>query len=689
MRNNQSIRPPFLRYIADHFPVTRKVLIDFKKTTWQILSFVILLWLYLVGKVVYWFYQKHLIPAFILKRCQYPITSFYSQSVTVLNLQRKNSINRLDLIELSLRNMRVKKTRTYITIGGMAIGIATIVFLVSIGYGLQQLVISRVARLDEMKQADITPQVGSKLKINDRTMADLKKITDISMVLPLISVVGRVSYQNSETDMAVYGVTADYLRQSAIKPIYGTLFASNDVVNKVSAIPQEEGQVAGASTKALPSQFTQGDTLGSVEFSINPLEWVRVRETASVNGKVLGYTKRTEGNNQGEETIGSAYEGVKSGTIGPDSKGNQAGIWLKAKVLLWEKKSCDKTKGDCEEGSYIVMRNTDGTQTQKEGYFAQLNVAIKGGIDTYQTDKNVLGASTDQSTKSGTLDFVNIASEGGIISPPTVKTVAVTTGGEKQAIVNRAMLKVLGIKETEALGKTFSTSFIVVGDLLDTPEQLQSAATTYKIIGITPDSRTPIFYIPFMDLRSLGISNYSQIKVVSQDQAALPKIRRQIEAMGYITHSVADTVSQINSLFSTARVLLTLLGMVALGVAALGMFNTLTVSLLERTREVGLMKAMGMKSSEVQELFLTESMMMGFFGGVFGIILGYAVGKVLSIGLSIFSIVRGAGFIDITYLPLSFIFVIIVLSLLVGLFTGIYPARRATKISALDALRYE
>jgi putative ABC transport system permease protein len=248
----------------------------------------------------------------------------------------------------------------------------------------------------------------------------------------------------------------------------------------------------------------------------------------------------------------------------------------------------------------------------------------------------------------------------------------------------------LGINENEAIGKTFSVSFVVVGDLLaNATEKVESAPTDYTIVGVTPEESTPIFYVPFIDLRTLGVANYSQVKVVAKNQTDLAKIRKQIEAMGYTTRSVADTVAQINSLFATAKTLLLLLGMVALAVAALGMFNTLTVSLLERTREVGLMKAMGMKSSEVKELFLTESMTMGFFGGVLGIVAGFVLGKLLGLILSFFAIFKGVGYIDVSYLPLSFVLVILLLSLIVGLATGIYPAKRATKISALNALRYE
>jgi putative ABC transport system permease protein len=86
-------------------------------------------------------------------------------------------------------------------------------------------------------------------------------------------------------------------------------------------------------------------------------------------------------------------------------------------------------------------------------------------------------------------------------------------------------------------------------------------------------------------------------------------------------------VAQIERLFATLRLLLGFVGTIALAVASLGMFNTMTVSLLERTREVGVMKAMGMQVGEVSELFLAESMIMGVGGGVFGILLGFLGGR--------------------------------------------------------------
>ena len=655
---------------------------------YQMGTFVLLLMLYLLAhgleKLSNWRYFPHIVAT----KLGPPLSSFYTKAVNLLDLRRTGTISRVDLIELSIRNMQSKKTRTIVTIGGMMIGIGAIVFLVSVGYGLQQLVITRVARLEEMKQADVSPQAGGKIKINDKTLSDFKDISSVEMALPLIAVVGRVNYQNSVTDMAAYGVTTDYLKQSAVKPVEGKIFDSNELVSEVT---QTVGQVAGASTEKQVGVLEE--KIQDVDYAINPSSWVRVRESPSTTAKVLGYTKRVEGSSSGEEVWGASYESEDGkGKSGGTEEGVTLGKWLKAQVLLWKEEKCDsQTEGDCEGGKYMVMRDEDNKQMQKEGYFAEINLDVAG---SNIKQPQVLGVTSDatESTKkvANSVDWVEIASEAGVIAPPETKTVDLASNAKRQAVVNRAMLKVLGVNESEAIGKKFNVSFVVVGDLLtDQKEKIESSSTEYTIVGVTPEEKTPVFYVPFIDLRSLGVTNYSQVKVVVKDQAELAKVRRQVEAMGYLTRSVADTVAQINSLFATLRTVLMLLGMVALSVAALGMFNTLTVSLLERTREVGLMKAMGMKSSEVSELFLTESMIMGFFGGILGIVVGFLVGKLAGVFLSFFAIFKGVGFVDISYIPFSFIVVIVFLSLLVGIVTGIYPAKRATKISALNALRYE
>jgi ABC-type antimicrobial peptide transport system permease subunit len=560
---------------------------------------------------------------------------------------KTGSISQVDLLELSIRNLVAKKNRTIITIGGMTIGIAVIVFLVSLGYGLQELVVKRVARLEEMSQADVMPQTGGKLKINDQTLNQISSIKNIKAVLPLISVVGRVSYSNSVSDMAVYGITSNYLKQSAIKPIYGKIFESNDLVSKV--LPKKDDKILVELSADEASE--SANVASTINYSISSKAWIKVRENADPKSKILGYTKKTSDLASGIEISGTNFVDI-------DGKTSQK--WIKSKVLLWKMEKCDENEGDCENGEYMVSREKDGSQSNQIGYFGLIS-------EIKILDKTV-------------------AVESEIKQEP----VSLSDSALKKAVVNKTFLKVLGIKENEAVGKKFTTTFVVVGNLLSKEnETVESVPTEYEIIGVTPDEKSPIFFVPFIDLRGLGVENYSQIKIVANNGNDLPTIRQQIEAMGYITSSVSDTVAQINSLFSTLRTMLALLGLMALSVAALGMFNTLTVSLMERTREVGLMKAMGMKSYEVRELFLAESLIMGLCGGVFGLILGFLMGKLLGLILSIFSISKGIGFIDISYIPIIFVILIIVLSLLIGILTGIYPAKRATKISALNALRYE
>lgn len=632
----------------------------------------------------------------------------YALAIRFLEKSAPDTISQSSLIEMSLKNMKARRTRTMVTIGGMTIGIAAIVFLVSLGYGLQQVVTSRVARLDELRQTDLAPQPGSRVKINDKTISQIKQFKSVEKVLPLISVVGQVNYKNSVSDMAVYGVTADYLSHSAIKPSQGKIFTSNDITVAYKPV-EDEGEVAGVSV------FSAANTAlykRAVSFDVEPEVFARVRSGSSQGSSLIGYTKRAGGKMDGVEVLGGSYESDNgSGKFVQDANtGKWYGKWVMARVPIWEKTSCEVGAAGCVNGSYRETIDETGKQRFVDGYMAYANLQVEGNL--FEETPAVLGVSSasgevksEAISLSGALEITleelskslsaTESADLGVASESAVGKVKVNQRalGEKAtkvAIMNRAALKILGISESRAIGEKFSVKFIVVGSLTDNPdEKIESNPADYTIVAITPDDKTPLFFVPFMDLRSLGIVNYSQLKLVADNKNNLPQIRKQAEVMGLNSRSVADTVDQINSLFGTVRTFLAVVGMVALAVASLGMFNTLTVSLLERTREVGLMKAMGMRSTEIKNLFLTESMVMSFMGGILGLIAGSLFGKLVGVILSIFTVTRGLGVIDISYVPVTLIISIIVLSFVVGTFTGYYPSRRATKISALNALRYE
>ncbi len=585
-----------------------------------------------------------------------------------IDVKPKNSISNVEIISLCIHNLRTKKARTIITIGGMTIGISTIVFLVSLGFGVQQLVISRVARLDEMRQVDVSPQPNSKLKLDDKSLSDIKDITGVQSALPLISVVGKVSYNKSITDMAVYGVTSDYLKSSAIKPISGVIFDSNDI----SQINSEDSDNLSSS---LPLK-KYGDPAARVKVYIDNGQWLKIKKEPYSKAPILGYVTKLSDTDFGQAYWGEYVGEEELNTTAVDENGEKLSYWIKVRLPLYVK------SGD----TYKVQTDSAGQDKVVDGYIPQNEIKFDIVSQALADSQSLVPDITIDNIDTETLDLINYQDV-----DTSIKKIPVPNTNSFQAIVNRSALKLMGLSDQEALNQEITISFVTTNESSDGKNQrLETENSSYKIIGILPDETTPpIIYVPFLDLRSLGVNTFSQLKVIVDNQDNLAQIRKQIEVSGYNTHSVVDTVSQINNLFSTARLILAMLGIVALAVAALGMFNTLTVSLMERTREVGLMKAMGMKSSEIMSLFLAESLLMGSLGGIFGILAGFILGKILDIILSTFTIYKGVGTINISYIPISFILTIIGLSLFVGIFTGIFPAKRATKISALNALRYE
>ncbi|MCD8484571.1 FtsX-like permease family protein [Candidatus Woesebacteria bacterium] len=427
-------------------------------------------------------------------------------------------------------------------------------------------------------------------------------------------------------------MTSDFLEQSAIKPVEGQIFTSNEIVVERENEQSSSGEDANVNAAREALITLEAET------------WYRVRENPNPNAPLLGYTRSTGNEYPAEMVTGEEY------LVGTEL----SNAWVRAEVPLWTENN----------GEYEPVRADSDRQVYRFGYITESNLTVIP---------------------------LNGERERGLLEgQSTTKQVKLPDSISQDVVVNLATLQVLGIQQEDAVGEVFEVSFVVTGDLLeDKDTKIQSFPVSYRIVGVTPDDRSAIMYVPFADMRLLGVDRFSQVKVTVNAENRLQRVRDQIETLGYNTSSVVDTVVRINSIFGTARTMLLVVGMVALIIASLGMFNTLTVSLLERTREVGLMKAMGLKSSEIRELFLAESMIMGSAGGVLGLLGGYLSAKVLEVILSLYTLYKGVGYISIASIPFGFALLILILSFGVGLLTGYYPARRATKISALNALRYE
>lgn len=636
-----------------------------------IFKFLIIVNIYVIVRIV----QKILDIRFVPTSVRGVYNVFALRAYSFLNRlgdlkEYPHSMSMFTILDIALKNLKFKRSRAMITVSGMSLGIATIVFLVSLGFGVQDLVINSAIRLEEMKQAEVNTQPGSQLKITDKAISDIEEFNNIESVYPVIAVVGEIKYSDSVSDIAVYAVPDGYLLDSAVKTIEGELFGEG-VRSMLSE--GESKNVLGESTTISERQ----EILGSLTIRANEGRWLAIREQPSRDAGIIGWTNISFLENKGAKYV-SAGEYQYGGTARSD--------WLYSLYPVWQKERCAMTESNCLDEIYSSELNEEGYQISQLGYIENQNVNFESGAVLGQS---VLGASTEGDQIAIDVDFVDLEEEV-VAVEETIEELPLGNNAQKKLIVNRTVLTLLGIGESESIGKKITITFTVTNSLLDSSgAKVRSLPAEYTIIGVLPDSDAPFAYVPFQDLKGLGVTNYSQLRVVVTDNEDLDVVRKQIESLGFSTTSVADTKRQIDVFFETARVLLAIIGSFALAVACLGMFNTLTVSLLERTREVGLLKSMGMRPGEVRMLFLTESMIMGFYGGLFGLFLGFALGKLLSAVLSILSISRGYGVIDVSTVPFLLAVGVVAISFLVGFVTGLYPANRSTRISALNALRYE
>lgn len=256
-----------------------------------------------------------------------------------------------------------------------------------------------------------------------------------------------------------------------------------------------------------------------------------------------------------------------------------------------------------------------------------------------------------------------------------------------KVIASSALAKVLGSDPASFVNKEIILS-IVFMDSKNVPETVKS---TFKVVGIITDDSTSYAYAPLLAFsdKILDTTVYNSLKVKVADQSKLGDVRKNIEDLGFTVTSIADTISQVNQIFKIIQIVLALFGVIALLVAAIGMFNTMTIALLERTRDIGIMKAIGVYNIDVAKIFLSESAMIATMGGVFGTAVGLLTGYVINLVINLLAKSVGGGAQTLFYTPWWLAAGIIAFSVLVGFSTGFYPSKRASKLNPLDALRYE
>lgn len=256
-----------------------------------------------------------------------------------------------------------------------------------------------------------------------------------------------------------------------------------------------------------------------------------------------------------------------------------------------------------------------------------------------------------------------------------------------EAIINVATQNQLSA--TDIIGKEITLDVIVQSDLLPKDQKSKQFAKKLTVVGVINDKSAPFVYIPMHVFTDNGIVNYSNIKIKMEDKGSISQAKLQIENMGLKVTSIKETVDQINKFFNIFQIILIAFGSIAIFVACIGMFNTLTISLLEKTREVGFMKVLGTTKRDIYWMFTFESIFIGMVGSIIGVAFGVLFGKFLNISIASLATNTGNQPVEIFYIPPYIIILVLIISILISVLTGLYPARRATKISPLNAMRYE
>lgn len=333
------------------------------------------------------------------------------------------------------------------------------------------------------------------------------------------------------------------------------------------------------------------------------------------------------------------------------------------------------------------LRLTPETVTEFEKNPAVLDAAPLAKFPALVTYKGLTGNIFVQGVEPPYLRYAGVTAEAGVVFGEE------DIADGNSIMLSPATLKLFGIADEDIdafIGQKVSLRLLVPAD--DGTDNVNEILIDkeYTVRGITKEVSVLNALMMLPELRNyVGIDEYERIQVRVDSNENLPLVEAKLIEDGYRVTALSKTVEQASKIFQGIQVVLATFGGIALIVSAIGMFNTMTVTLLERTKEIGIMRTIGASPNDVKYLFVSESVVVGFLGGVSGIVLGVTLGVTVNLFLNFIAGQFGGQAVKLFSFPLNFLAFIALFSAAVGYLTGIFPARRASTLNPLDAIRYE
>ena len=317
---------------------------------------------------------------------------------------------------------------------------------------------------------------------------------------------------------------------------------------------------------------------------------------------------------------------------------------------------------DSMQGSFFSSDEAPEAILQKSFAEELLGIKPKPGTDTTslpELAKPLLG-------KELTMRYAERTS-----SPSSSSLPSAQSDGAAYSVVSRErMLKIVGLTDLD-------------------PDSLRGTGRARVFLPLKLAQGLHIMQSNMRDTSAGDSPSYTSLSVRVENASQVPAVEDAIKKMGFGAFSLVDATRSMGQFFAVLDGFLAIFGSLALAVASIGIVNTLVMAILERRREIGIMKALGASDADVRGLFFAEAGAMGFVGGAVGVALGWVIGRLINIGLNIYLQRQHFPSAQIWFVPLWLVLSAVAFSIVVSLLSGLYPATRAARLDPVQALRYE
>jgi putative ABC transport system permease protein len=259
-----------------------------------------------------------------------------------------------------------------------------------------------------------------------------------------------------------------------------------------------------------------------------------------------------------------------------------------------------------------------------------------------------------------------------------------------QRVAATADEKRAGAESYSVLSQVQTLKIVGISDL--DPDSMRGAARAHVFLPLK--LAEDLHVMQPSDVRDSTIAPgakpaYTTLSVRVESPKYVQSVEDAVKKMGFNAFSIVDATRSVRQFFAVLDLFLGIFGSLALAVASIGIVNTLVMAILERRREIGIMKAIGASDGDVKKLFFVEAGVMGIFGGVVGVTLGWAIGRVINLGTNVYLRRQHFPPENVWSVPWWLVGGAILFALIVSLLSGLYPAARAARLDPVQALRYE